>query len=580
MQAFHRDPGTRLQQRDILARAIRSNGDASFPHSRSLKAHTGCVNAIAFDGTGQYLASGGDDCVVLIWDTHRSYKESPVARFKGHLSNIFSIAFTSNNEFLYSGANDGLLLKYDMNQGVSLYNTASASRNAGVGPVDIVEADEHSVLKVAIQPENDNIVLTCGQGGSISLWDFRCRTNQCEQGSIVGVTSVNCVAFNPAMPNLFLSCDDFGNIILRDMRMAFKSRGETTVEINGEGGIRTFVTTLAEVHSPFQSNPLDITSLAFSPCGSMFASTSQKWRPTLYSLQDPFPICTFKSKVDGIQFPRSDSAPAASAMAGAFVEGYSSACTIKSGAFGDAHAGGYLAGHTEEDASFPSSGYVFGVGSDDQRAYVWHVPSAAWLLDRRLDVEGAFCLGNHEASRTVANTDVLGNKKIPFQVDEELFALQDHRSIVNSIAFNPKSPVIATAGVEKVVRLFSPFPYEDYDEDLDNKRDTVSRKRISQSRRTPNHETTEEDISILSEFDRIVGRERLRNTVWEQVDSSDSDSDATMSTDTSSTASSSLMSHSFSTSLSSASSDISIDEADIGSENSWATTDDEGIVSE
>ncbi|KAJ3237642.1 hypothetical protein HDU81_009192 [Chytriomyces hyalinus] len=96
---------------------------------------------------------------------------------------------------------------------VSLYNYASTSRNAGVGPVDIVEADEHSVLKVAIQPENDNIVLTCGQGGNISLWDFRCRTNQCAQGTIVGVTSVNCVAFNPVMPNLFLSCDDFGNIM-------------------------------------------------------------------------------------------------------------------------------------------------------------------------------------------------------------------------------------------------------------------------------------------------------------------------------------------------------------------------------
>ncbi|KAJ3237641.1 hypothetical protein HDU81_009191 [Chytriomyces hyalinus] len=361
------------------------------------------------------------------------------------------------------------------------------------------------------------------------------------------------------------------------MRMAFKSGGELTFEMDGEGSIRSFVTTLAEVQSPFQSNPLDITSVSFSPCGSMFASTSQKWRPTLYSLQDPFPICTFKSKVDGVQFQRSDSAPAANAMAGAFVEGYSSACTIKSAAFGDAREGSYLAGYKEEeDARFSSRGYVLGVGSDDQRAYIWHVPTAAWLLDRRQDVDRTFNVGGYNATRTVANTDVLGNKKIPFQVDEELFALQDHRSIVNSIVFNPKSPVIATAGVEKVVRLFSPFPYEDYDENLDNNRDTVSRKRFSPNSRTRNHDkTTEEDVSILNEFDRIVGRERLRNTIWEQFESSESDSDASMDTDTSSMSSSSLMSHSFSGSLSSASSDISIDEADIGSENSWATTDGE-----
>jgi hypothetical protein len=48
---------------------------------------------------------------------------------------------------------------------------------------------------------------------------------------------------------------------------------------------------------------------------------------------------------------------------------------------------------------------------------------------------------------------------LPHMIPKEDFTLQGHRSIVNSVLFHPHQPLIVTAGVEKIVRQFSPFPY-------------------------------------------------------------------------------------------------------------------------
>ena len=44
-------------------------------------------------------------------------------------------------------------------------------------------------------------------------------------------------------------------------------------------------------------------------------------------------------------------------------------------------------------------------------------------------------------------------------IPKEDFTLKGHRSIVNSVLFHPDQPIIVTAGVEKIVRQFSPFPF-------------------------------------------------------------------------------------------------------------------------
>lgn len=44
-------------------------------------------------------------------------------------------------------------------------------------------------------------------------------------------------------------------------------------------------------------------------------------------------------------------------------------------------------------------------------------------------------------------------------VDSAHMILKGHRSIVNQVRYNPTSCIIASSGVEKIIKLWSPFPF-------------------------------------------------------------------------------------------------------------------------
>ena len=65
-------------------------------YSKDLKAHFGCVNALAFSKNGKFLASGGDDRRILIWDMAKTLCDSKNRNktLDGrHESNVFCIDF-------------------------------------------------------------------------------------------------------------------------------------------------------------------------------------------------------------------------------------------------------------------------------------------------------------------------------------------------------------------------------------------------------------------------------------------------------------------------------------------------------
>ena len=72
--------------------------------SKDLKAHFGCVNALAFSHNGQFLASGGDDRRILVWNVgktlSKSAKYQPQKNYDilhgTHESNIFCLDFSCN----------------------------------------------------------------------------------------------------------------------------------------------------------------------------------------------------------------------------------------------------------------------------------------------------------------------------------------------------------------------------------------------------------------------------------------------------------------------------------------------------
>ncbi|XP_063226237.1 DDB1- and CUL4-associated factor 5 isoform X2 [Bacillus rossius redtenbacheri] len=151
--------------------------------------------------------------------------------------------------------------------------------------------------------------------------------------------------------------------------------------------------------------------------------------------------------------------------------GYYNSCTMKSCCF----AG--------EDDEFVLS------GSDDFNLYIWKIPN--------LNGTGQW-------------------------VDSAHMILRGHRSIVNQVRFNPSNCIIASSGVEKLIKLWSPFPLPESSGGLHVEADSVEKQRkvfsheeyISLVLRSEqfmshdySHRSTKEDPRMMAFFDSLVQRE-------------------------------------------------------------------------
>ncbi|KAI5479480.1 hypothetical protein MNV49_003422 [Pseudohyphozyma bogoriensis] len=164
------DPLAHPASRSASSSFLSSRYAAGFSHTTELKAHHSCVNALACSsGDGRWLASGGDDKRVLVWDTFGSMEGAePKKSFRGARSNLFTIAFSSDNTKIFS--EDGLIGSYDI------------------------------------------------------------RSPEKEQTLLAG-TEFNDMAYNPRTPEVFAAADARGRVLLHDARMAFSEDEKFSHEV-------------------------------------------------------------------------------------------------------------------------------------------------------------------------------------------------------------------------------------------------------------------------------------------------------------------------------------------------------------
>ncbi|KND00766.1 uncharacterized protein SPPG_03879 [Spizellomyces punctatus DAOM BR117] len=488
-----------VSDRKVYDAAVREVG-GQWECRRTLKAHCGCVNAVAFSNSGSLMATGGDDKKILLWpvDEFRSTIQ-PIGKYHGHVSNIFSVSFDSTDRKFFSCGNDGLLLHYDVEY--SAVPITSALKGPSKTAIDVVLAHEEAALKLSICPGNDSLVLTASQDSTVKLFDTRCADQLQGQIKTPGIRQ-NSVNFNPVADRLFLTSDDKGGVLLHDLRLVKRHWKEPSSATPSP--VRKFTTQLRRGSAT--ARPADIPSAVWSHDGRYIGAIIHRWYPTLYTPSSPDPVCVLKTTSDG-------------------AHGFKSVATVKTGAFGGM-----------DDVYFLS-------GSDDFRAYGWRLPSAVEM--ERGAKTGAEVEGGNEV------VYVSGEKQVkPMEINEACFVLKGHRSIVNSVVHHPTRPMVATAGVEKTIRMFSPFPFE-----ANGDQKTCERAR-STSHLNPlltlqmmlhdeEDESIEEDLRTLTFFDLLLAEDEARDTLWGPAtdqDSSDDESEGeseifwnrfTMETDTS-----------------------------------------------
>ncbi|KAL4263274.1 hypothetical protein AB1N83_004308 [Pleurotus pulmonarius] len=409
---------SRLRARSRVIEPLLDNG---LPYSRRLCGHTSCVNALTFSYDGQLLASGGDDCIVYLWDFHQDDVDLPMCSFTGPHGNIFNLAFSARKQYLISGGTDMSIFKFDIATGTQL--AAGCSGSASVTYQDHADC----IRGLTCHSHHDELFLSASDDGSIRMHDGRGSGLSRAQGTLQEFVEITDVRFHPTLEHNFVSTDSRGGVHLRDMRMAF---GPLTQRTNG-GIVQSYNTTLSKRGSHRLGKP-EPSSVVFNRDGDMLAVTLLNHLPTLYSLHESQPIATFSGSLlpDGSPVPSNQRT-------------YCNTCTIKHGSFGS--------------MGFESDGF-YSAGSDDFRGYLWKVPGVAHLVNQRRQIKEREWGSQISPSEIAFVESESSDRYIPLELSRPYYRLTGHDSIVNTTLFHPYLPHILTSGIENHITLHSPTP--------------------------------------------------------------------------------------------------------------------------
>lgn len=151
----------------------------------SISTHSKSVNVVRWSKDGNYLASGSDDCLVLVHrfdpngSAHQTFgstknsnnKEnwSTCFTLKGHTMDVLDLDWTETG-LLASASVDNTIIVWDVAKAVS--NAAAGRASSLVLPARVLEHHESFVKGVSFDPCGQFLV-SCGMDNSIAVWDCK-----------------------------------------------------------------------------------------------------------------------------------------------------------------------------------------------------------------------------------------------------------------------------------------------------------------------------------------------------------------------------------------------------------------------
>ncbi|PNF30579.1 hypothetical protein B7P43_G09918 [Cryptotermes secundus] len=239
---------------------------------KKLPVHSGCVNSLCWNETGEYILSGSDDQHLVV--TH-GYNFKVLTNYKtSHRANIFSAKFLPNSgdNNIISCSGDGIILYTDlMRKEETYYNQFNCHSG--------------TTYEVITIPNDPNSFLSCGEDGTVRWFDLRmkdkCNKPQCKEDVMITCQrAVTALSVNPVAPyQLAIGCSD-STVRMFDRRM---------LGTKASGGAETGGTLrpLCSFTVPsFEDRSYRITSLTFSPEGEEVLVSYSSDHLYLFSVKD------------------------------------------------------------------------------------------------------------------------------------------------------------------------------------------------------------------------------------------------------------------------------------------------------
>ncbi|CAI9729365.1 DDB1CUL46-likeassociated and CUL4-associated factor 6-like [Octopus vulgaris] len=231
---------------------------------RKLEFHSGCVNTICWNDTGQYILSGSDDQYLVVTNPFDGKKVASIR--SGHRANIFSAKFLPNSQDkeVISCSGDGKIFYTHVDR-EDTYGTHCFDCHFG------------TTYEVVVVPNEASTFLSCGEDCTVRWFDLRmknkCHKDDCRDDVMLFCQrAVTSMAINPMVPyELGIALSD-STVLMFDRRMlGTRATGNYTNKFTTGLTCRFSASTL-------KNRNYRITSLCYSPDGKeMLVSYSSEY---------------------------------------------------------------------------------------------------------------------------------------------------------------------------------------------------------------------------------------------------------------------------------------------------------------
>lgn len=173
---------------------------------KKLPVHSGCVNTICWNKTGEYILSGSDDgnlCITkptYMFDTSPEYTVLHKVQTR-HLGNIFTAQFMPNSH-------DSVIVSASSDGPVIVHNIYSDNPSDGLFTYNCHFSVIYEVVPIYDQ---EKVFLSCGEDKTIRLFDLRChkscpRSSTCPHPALIKNShAMTTIALHPMNSNLLLT---------------------------------------------------------------------------------------------------------------------------------------------------------------------------------------------------------------------------------------------------------------------------------------------------------------------------------------------------------------------------------------
>jgi len=120
--------------------------------------HKSMIHSMAFSSDNRWLASGGDDATLILWDLKDLAKTASVY-LKGHTSDVYAVAFSLNGRWLASTGSDSTVRLWDISKG-------APNKDAY-----ILRGHQGTVRALVFSP-GGRWLASAGDDSTIRLWDM------------------------------------------------------------------------------------------------------------------------------------------------------------------------------------------------------------------------------------------------------------------------------------------------------------------------------------------------------------------------------------------------------------------------